>query len=73
MMASNKLSTEEREALPEGDPRKHQKTCDCGWERPHFAEILGEKKKPLKMDEFWLLFDCPKCGARWEAHYGAVS
>jgi hypothetical protein len=70
---AKKLTAAERDALPESDPRKYQKTCECGWERPHFADVLDEKKKPLVLGEFWLVFDCPKCGARWEAHYGQVS
>jgi hypothetical protein len=67
------LTAAERDALPESDPRKYQQVCDCGWERPHFADILDDKRKELALREFWLVFDCPKCGARWEAHYGPTS
>lgn len=49
--------------------------CDCGWLRPKFVDLHGpDKKTPLEIGtEFYLLFDCPKCGARWEAKYGASS
>lgn len=48
--------------------------CDCGWLRPKFVDLRGpDKETPIKISgDFYLLFDCPQCGARWDARYGAV-
>ena len=53
--------------------KEHRQRCDCGWLRPQFVDIHDAEDKPLELGhEFHLLFDCPQCGARWDARYGAM-
>ncbi len=53
---------------------KQRLRCDCGWLRPQFVDLrAADKTTPLNIGtEFYLLFDCPECGARWDARYGEV-
>jgi hypothetical protein len=47
--------------------------CDCGWLRPKFVDIrLEDKVTSVDLPSFYLLFNCPVCGAVWDAHYGKV-
>jgi len=58
--------------LPESDMRP---ACDCGWLRPKFVELRKSDKTTLidTGPEFYLIFDCPNCGARWDVRYGVTS
>jgi hypothetical protein len=58
--------------VPDSGVDRH--ACDCGWLRPRFVDLRGpDKKTPVKLGEFFLLFACPQCGATWDAHYKETS
>jgi hypothetical protein len=61
------------EDKPEDVPDTNR--CGCGWLRPRFVDLrAADKTLPLRPGEKWfLLFDCPQCGARWDCAYESVS
>jgi hypothetical protein len=56
-------------------PNETQPRCDCGWLRPRFVDLRQpDRETPIVIGQtFYLCFDCPQCGARWDVCYGKTT
>lgn len=53
------------------------KRCTCGWLRPTTFDFSEDEHglRPIRLplQELYVLWDCPQCGARWNVHMRLVS